>query len=111
MPKLRWLPSAKTDLLSIHRYIVGESGSASIGDRFVRLLRNKCANLASLRATMGVSRPELGQDIRSFPFRGYVIFFRYKGGILEVINVIEGHRDFGSVFPQKPHTKSDRIDS
>jgi toxin ParE1/3/4 len=37
--------------------------------------------------------PELRPDIRSFPFKGYLILFRYVGDTFEVINIIEGHRD------------------
>jgi plasmid stabilization system protein ParE len=102
MPRLRWLPSAKTDLLGIHRYIARESGSATVADRFVALLRAKCASLAKLKATMGVARPELRPDVRSFPFKGYVIFFRYREDFLEVVDVLEGHRDFVGFFSGEP---------
>jgi hypothetical protein len=36
----------------------------------------------------------LGADIRSIPFRGYVILIRYCGtDQLDIINIVEGHRD------------------
>lgn len=31
--------------------------------------------------------------MRSFAYKGYVIFFRYDVGIFQVVNVFEGHRD------------------
>jgi len=31
-----------------------------------------------------------------------VIFFRYVGGQLEVVNVLEGHRDIDDYFEAKP---------
>jgi plasmid stabilization system protein ParE len=37
-------------------------------------------------------------DIRSFPFKGYLIFFRYAGDTFEVVNIIEGHRDVEALF-------------
>jgi toxin ParE1/3/4 len=41
----------------------------------------------------------LRHDIRSAPFKGYVIFFRYlDDDILEVVHVIEGHRDVAAIF-------------
>jgi len=109
VPKLRWLPSARANFVDIVEYITRESGSASVGKRFYGVLRDKCAKLASLRATVGIARPELGHGVRSFPFRGYVIFFRYRGGFFEVINVLEGHRDFDAFFAreQSPKTDSD----
>ena len=106
MPRLRWLPSARGDLYRIIEYIARESKSTPTGRRFAAVLKDKCANLASLRATLGVARPELGIDIRSLPFRGYVIFFRYRGGYFEVINIIEGHRDFDAYFARTQATKS-----
>jgi toxin ParE1/3/4 len=107
MPRLRWLASAKTDLLGIHRYITRESQSAAVADRFVAVLRTKCASLAGLKATMGVARPELRPDIRSFPFRGYVIFFRYSENFFEVVNVLEGHRDFDAFFAKTRSMKTE----
>ena len=47
---------------------------------------------------MGRPRPELRADIRSFPFRGYMIFFRYHAGRFEVVNILEGHRDIEAFF-------------
>jgi toxin ParE1/3/4 len=71
----------------------------------VKLLRAKCRKLASLRAKLGIARPELHVDIRSFPFRGYVIFFRYRDELFEVVNILEGHRDFDSFFAGKLGTE------
>lgn len=42
---------------------------------------------------LGRPRPELRPDIRSFVFRGYVIFFRYTDEQLQIVNILEGHRD------------------
>jgi toxin ParE1/3/4 len=48
--------------------------------------------------TLGRSRPELRPDLRSFPFNGYVIFFRYlDDDILEIVHIIEGHRDVAAI--------------
>jgi len=93
------LPSALTDLVDILDYITRESGSLVVGRRFVGELRQKCRVLADLPGTLGRSRPELRADIRSSVFKGYVIFFRYDGDHLEVVNIIEGHRDIDELFP------------
>lgn len=58
----------------------------------------QCAKLAALPGVLGRARPELRPDIRSFAFRGYVIFFRYRGDRLEVVSVLEGHRDIDAHF-------------
>lgn len=49
---------------------------------------------------MGRPRPELRPDMRSYAFRGYVIFFRYFGEVFEVVNILEEHRDIDSHFAQ-----------
>ncbi len=50
---------------------------------------------------MGRMRAELQGDMRSFAFRGYVIFFRYVDDVFEVLNVLEGHRDFDTHFNEE----------
>jgi toxin ParE1/3/4 len=100
--RLVYLDSARQDLIGILRYIAEASGSVAVGQNFVGLLRQKCRNLAELPGEMGRLRPELGPDIRSFAFRGYVIFFRLRDGLFTVINILEGHRDVESHFGQLP---------
>ncbi len=50
---------------------------------------------------LGHARPELRPDIRSFPYRGYIVFFRYEADTFEVVNVLEGHRDFRSLYTEE----------
>ena len=94
------LPSVQADLVNIFEYIARESGSLVIGRRFVEGLRQKCRDLSSLPATIGRARPDLRPDVRSFAFRGYVIFFRYNGDWFEVANIIEGHRDINAFWSE-----------
>lgn len=98
MRRLVYLAAAERDLLSILEYIARESGSAAIGMAFTDRLQGQCARLASLPGTLGRARPELRCDLRSFPFGSYVIFFRYGDDVLEVVNVLGGHRDIEAFF-------------
>jgi plasmid stabilization system protein ParE len=91
--RLVLLDTALADFVDILDYIKRESGSRSVGRRFVGVLRAQCRKLASLPGTLGRPRPELRPDIRSFAFKGYVIFFRYEGDSVEIVNVLERHRD------------------
>lgn len=97
MRRLRMLPAARSDLVRIFDYVARESGSAAVGRAFVEKLRGKCHDLAGLPGTLGRARPELRPDVRSFAFRGYVIFFRYQPAVLEVVNIIEGRRDIDAL--------------
>lgn len=56
--------------------------------------------LAALAGTLGTPRPELLPDIRSIAHQGYVVFFRYLGDRIEIVNVLEGHRDIDGHFRQ-----------
>lgn len=93
MRRVKFLASVRNDFLEILGYIADASGSVSVAEAFVRQLRAKCKELAALDATIGRARPELRADIRSFPYRGYVIFFRYVSDHFEVVNILEQHRD------------------
>lgn len=98
MPRLRYLSSARSDLVEILTYITTESGSLAVGQSFVTALRDKCRHLAGLPGQLGRSRHELRPDIRSVPFRGYVIFFRYTGDTFEVVDILQGSRDIERYF-------------
>src|SRR5436305_2071325 len=65
---------------------------------FIRRLRAQCLHIAGLSATLGRARPELQPGVRSFPFEGYLVVMRYTGDVLEIVNVIEGHRDIKALF-------------
>lgn len=98
--RLYYLDSAKQDLINILRFITLESGSLTTGQQFVEALRKKCRHLAGLPGKMGRPRPELRPDMRSYAFRGYVIFFRYVDNRFEVVDIFEGSRDFETHFEQ-----------
>lgn len=98
MALLRYTEQAKSDLLRIKRYIARESNSKEIALRYTDKLRQQCKNLANLPATIGQTRPELCEDIRSFPYDNYVIFFRYHGTFFDVVTIIEGCRDIDALF-------------
>lgn len=95
---LRYLEQAKLDLLHIKRYIAKESGSNALALRYVEKLRQQCQQLSNLPGTIGRARPELIEGLRSLPCGNYVILFRYIDDTLEVVSIIEGHRDIDDMF-------------
>ncbi|MDE1993441.1 MAG: type II toxin-antitoxin system RelE/ParE family toxin [Rhizobiaceae bacterium] len=98
MARRRYSKAAQNDLLQILRFIARESASQKVALKFTSDLRYKCSHLASLPGWMGRPRPELGDEIRSFTFRGYVIMFRYVDNVFEVERIYEGHRDIENDF-------------
>ena len=98
MRRAVFLASVQADLVRILSYIARMSGSVTVAQRFVWELRDYCHHLASLPGTLGRARPELRPDLRSVPYKNYVIFFRYVDDHFEVVNILEGHRDIIAYF-------------
>jgi plasmid stabilization system protein ParE len=96
MPRLVYRPSADDNLEEIFDYFARDTIARALS--FTDELRHQCRRLAGLPGTLGTPRPRLDRDIRSFTYKGYVILFRYVGDTLEVVNIIEGHRDIDSLF-------------
>lgn len=98
--RLHLSSQALDDLAGIGDYMLRESTSIEVADGFVDRLIGRCEKLASLPGTLGRERSELGAGIRSVAFRSYVIFFRYDKDLLEVVAIVEGHRDIDAYFDQ-----------
>lgn len=96
--RVRFTAAARSDLGEIYRYIRKRSGSGETARRFAHELRAKCEQLAAAPIQMGRTRADLRPDLRSHSHKSYVIFFRYEGGVLEIVRVIESHRDIPLLF-------------
>ena len=92
--------SARDDLVAIALHIAVESGSRAVAEAFADKLEQSCERLAALPGTHGTARPELRDDLRSTPCRAYVIFFRYLGTRLEIVNVLHASRDIVGHFDE-----------
>jgi toxin ParE1/3/4 len=93
MARIRFTAAARSDLGEIYRYIRKRSGRGETARRFVHELRSKCEQLAAAPIQMGRTRADLRPDLRSHLHKSYVIFFRYEGDVLEIVRMIESHRD------------------
>lgn len=100
MRTLVYAAAARRDVSEILRYITRESRHPPTAWQFVEAIDHHCRKLAALPGTLGCARPELRPDMRSTPFRGYIIFFRYVGDRLEVINILNAHKDIATHFEE-----------
>lgn len=91
-------PKARRDIKNIREYIRNESQSKKIAEAFALRLLEKCKDIANQPFKAGRLRPELGEDLRSYVFDNYLIFFRYIDDSMEIIAFIEGHRDIEAIF-------------
>lgn len=85
--------AAKADVRAIAEFIADQSANRDTADHFIDNLLTRCLRLAELPGTLGTARPDLRADLRSVPHRGYVIFFRYVGDTVEIVNIFHGRMD------------------
>ena len=98
MRTLRYSSLAKRDVADIARYIATSASNRAAGDKFAQALKEQCVKLATLPGQLGRIRADLGLNIRSFPFCGYVLVFRYVDGGIDILRVLHGHRDVIAYF-------------
>ncbi|MDP4024071.1 type II toxin-antitoxin system RelE/ParE family toxin [Methylobacterium sp. NEAU 140] len=98
MRRAVFLAAARADLVDILVHITESSGSIATGRADVEELRAQCHKLAGLPGTLGRARPELRPDVRSFPYRHHILYFRYVGGAFEVVNILHARRDVADLF-------------
>jgi toxin ParE1/3/4 len=95
MAEIRLSRHARADLDEIWTYIARDKSDAA--DRFVELLVSKFPLLAD-HPDLGRSRPELAAEVRSFPVKNYLILYRSRTGLLEIVRVVSGYRDLKGLF-------------
>lgn len=96
MPKVLFTPIATEDLQQIWDYLAHEADEET-ADRFLSKIEEKCNMIARFPESYRL-RPELLPQLRSFPFKNYVIFYvPIKSGI-EVFRILHGSRDIERVF-------------
>ena len=96
MPTVIFTPLAEEDLLQIWLYLAIEADEEA-ADRFVDQIEEKCRRI--LRSAKGFrQRPELLPDLRSFPFKTYVIFYVPTESGIDVIRIIHAARDIEQVI-------------
>ena len=69
-----------------------------MADGFIAAIVTKCEKLSSLPGTLGTARADLAQDVRSTPFKGYILYFRHDAETLEILAVLDARRDAMAYF-------------
>ena len=84
---------ARADLVELALYYGERSPLAA-----TRLLDriDAAAHLLEEHPLIGRARPELRQDLRSFPVRPFVLFYLPHLAGIELVRVLHGSRDVGS---------------
>jgi plasmid stabilization system protein ParE len=81
---------AEADLIDIWLYIAEDQPINA--DRFLDKLNEAAKSLAGTSG-MGVSRASLSEGVRCFPVGNYILFYRVKPTVLEIVRVLSASRD------------------
>jgi toxin ParE1/3/4 len=95
MPQMIYSPAADTDLWQILLYIAEDNENAAF--RLIETIDGKCRLLSEFPG-LGMARPELSPDLRSFPAGNYLILYRPISIGIEVVRVVHGARDLRKLF-------------
>ena len=97
MNELRISPRAQADLDGIWDYVGIESDRPLAASRLIEMLYEKFSFLAE-NPQLGESRPDLGDDLRGFVAGRYLIVYRVRNKVVEVVRVVHGARDIRKLF-------------
>jgi len=84
--RYRLTPDARTDLIEIRRFTVQRWGKAQ-SRKYLSELRATIQLLVH-SPSLGKSRPEVGENVSSFPHASHVIYYLLHGGELVVFGVL-----------------------
>jgi toxin ParE1/3/4 len=89
--EVRFATRVERDLTRIGDIIAEDNRTAAA--KFIEGIRRHCYLLAKL-PLMGRARPDLGHEIRSFPHRPYIVFYRFRAALdrVEILRVWHGRR-------------------
>jgi toxin ParE1/3/4 len=90
----RYSSHADADLLDIWQFIAADNPQAA--DRLLLKIDEQCQLLAN-NSRMGVSRPEIAPEARSWSIGRYLILYRLVLDGIEVVRVIHGARDLSTL--------------
>lgn len=97
MATAEWTPTAKRELDEIHDFIGAERQSPRAAANLVREIHDR-ANLYASQPEMGTSREDLGEGFRVFSVKAYIIVYRAVQHGIEVLRVVDGRRNYPSLF-------------
>jgi plasmid stabilization system protein ParE len=93
-------PEAALDLIQIWRYIKKQS-SAEMAERVESVIRERIGFLAKM-SNAGHSRRDLTDEaVKFFPVYSYLIVYRPETKPLEVVSILQGHRDVEGILKRR----------
>ncbi len=99
MSRYQFSWQAGADLELIEAYISTDNPDAA--ESLILTLCSKC-RLLSEHPESGRDRSDLRPGLRGFPVGNYIIFYRPATYGIEVLRILHGARDIGSLFESEP---------
>ena len=87
-------PASEEDLIDIWLYVAEDQPVNA--DRLLDRLQEVMIKLAEM-SKMGVDRSELIEGLRSYPVGNYILYYRIKGDVLELVRVLSSSRDIDRI--------------
>jgi plasmid stabilization system protein ParE len=96
MPSARRSESAERDLQDIAFHVAFTERRPLTADRIIDELIAQAEKLAQLSTTtvLGTAAPEIGDGVRLFPYKRWVIMFRYAPHGIDVLRFADGSQDY-----------------
>ena len=96
MRKIVFSPEAIEDLEEIWLYIAQDSPVQA--DGFLDKLYSLCTvNLAAF-PDIGTGRAYLDEDVLAFPYKRYMIYYRFDVSQIGIIRILHGSKDLPTIF-------------
>ena len=90
--------AALRDLDEIFEFLGEQFGDLQRARAFVSSVVAQIEKIATLPAVLGRPRESLAPGLRSFPFRGYLIFMHYREDSLFIVNILHARRDIETYY-------------
>ncbi|MCY0093079.1 type II toxin-antitoxin system RelE/ParE family toxin [Hoeflea ulvae] len=87
----RLTPRAEADITAIVLYIAEDNPAAAV--RWYDDMLRHCRNLGAV-PELGVARPDVRPDLRTFPAGNYMILYRKSDEGAEIVRVVHGARQW-----------------
>ncbi len=96
MPTARRSEAAERDLQDVAFQIAVRDGRPLGAERIVDELIAQAERLAQLstNSILGTSAPEISEGLRLFPYKRWVILFRYEPHGIDVLRIVDGSQDY-----------------
>ena len=98
-----WSPEARADLSEIWNYYAPRAGRHR-ADNTVRRISDAC-RLIEDHPLAGPARDEIRSGLQSITARPYVIFYRLREEVVEIVRMLHGRRDLDDIFAGDPTEK------